>query len=205
MVRPIKPAEEVAAVRQELLDVARALFEEDGVEAMSFRAIATRAGCSHTKPYTYFDSKADIIDALRVQAYEWIHGVLSAAAAMHEDPIDALRALVEAYVRACLERPRMHELLYTAAGAADESEPALYAAKVAGLGVCRDVIAAAVEAGRIDLAVDPLTAAHLFWGAAHGYVNLQIGGFFVVGRTVDDIVPIAVQALIDGLSREVAT
>lgn len=205
MARPAKAPEEVAAVRESLLDVAQDLLEEDGQESMSFRAIANRAGCSHTKPYSYFDSKADIIDALRVRAYQWVRGTVSAAAAMHDEPIDALRALAEAYVRAGLERPRMYELLYTDEGAMSETAPALLDAKVAALGVCRDVIAAAAKTGAVELTVDPLTAAHMFWAGAHGLVQLELGGFLVVGRSVDDLLPVAVSTLLKGLTKEVSS
>ena len=182
MPRRPNTADEVSATRESLLDTAQELLEADGIEAMSFRAIASRNGWSHTKPYSYFDSKADIIDALRVRSYEWLLEVLSTAAALEDEPLAALRALSEAYVRAGLERPRMYDLLYTDAGSIGESDPTLLEAKLAALGVCRDVIAAAEEAGTIDLAVDPLTAAHTFWTGAHGLVELQIGGFFVAGR-----------------------
>lgn len=195
-----QPAHEVALERARLLDVALELFERDGSDAMSFRAIANRAGCSHTKPYSYFDSKADIIDALRVRAYEWVFGVISTAAAFHDAPLDALSALAEAYVQAALDRPRMYELLYTADGAVSEVDPQLYEAKVAALGVCRDVIAAAAEAGDLDLATDPLTAAHVFWAGAHGVVELALGGFLVVGLSVEQLTPQMLSVLMAGLT-----
>lgn len=170
---------------------------------MSFRAIAAGAGCSHTKPYSYFESKADIIDALRIRAYEWLVGVLTTAAAAHGRPIDALHALAEAYIRAGLERPRLYELLYTNQGDLDEDAPALLDAKVAALDVCRNTLAAAADAGEVKLATDPLTAAHAFWASAHGLVQLQHGGFLVVDRSVDDLAPVVVSALMNGLTTEV--
>ena len=58
----------------------------------------------------------------------------------------------------------------------------------------------AVDAGRIELGADSLTAAHIFWAGAHGLVELELGGFLVVGRTVDDLSAELFTALIDGLS-----
>lgn len=190
----------MASTRESLLETAQALFEDGGAEAMSFRAIAARAGCSHTKLYSYFDSKADLVDALRIRAYQLLSDRLSVAAASRDDPIEALQALAEAYVRAGLEHPRMYGLLYSDEGQLDESDSPLYEAKVAALGICRDAITAAAEAGHIDLAVDPLTAAHIFWAGAHGLVDLELGGFLVVGRSVDDLSTGLFTVLIDGLS-----
>ncbi len=199
MARPKNSAEEVASIRESLLEAAQALFEGGGAEAMSFRAIASRAGCSHSKLYTYFDSKADLVDALRVRSYQLLLNTLSAAAATGRDPIESLRALAVAYVQLGLERPRLYRLLYSAEGQLGEAESPLYEAKVAALGICRDAIAAAADAGLIDLAIDPLTAAHVFWTGAHGLVELELGGFFVVGRSVEVLAPALVTALIDGL------
>ena len=203
MARNPNTPEQVAEVRTELLDVAQQLYEQDGPEAMSFRSIANLAGCSHTKPYSYFDSKADIIDALRIRAYEWLLGVLTTAAASQDRPLDAMQALAEAYIRAGLERPRMYELLYTDQGSLDETDERLLQAKLAALDVCRRTIEAAADAGDVELAADPLTAAHAFWAGAHGLVQLEHGGFLVVERSVDDLVPVVVAALLRGLTTEV--
>lgn len=203
MARRPNSAERVAQVQETLLDVAQRLLEEDGPDAMSFRAIANLAGCSHTKPYSYFDSKADIIDALRIRAYEWLLGILTTAAASHEQPLDALRAMAEAYVRAGIDRPRLYELLYTDQGELAETDERLLDAKAAALDVCCNAIAAAAEAGEVQLMTDPLTAAHVFWAGAHGLVQLEHGGFLVMDRSVDDLGPVVVSTLINGLTQEV--
>lgn len=203
MARPKNSAEEVASTRESLLEAAQTLFEDGGSEAMSFRAIANSAGCSHSKLYSYFESKADLIDALRLRAYQVLYERLSVAAGGKDNPLDSLRALADAYLRFGLERPRMYGLLYSREGQMGESESPLYEAKVAALGVCHDAIAAAAKEGLVDLDVDPFTAAHIFWSGAHGLVELELGGFLVVGRTVDDLSTDLVGVLIDGLSSRV--
>lgn len=200
MARPPSTVEEVARTRGALLDSAQVLYEDGGSEAMSFRAIASSAGCSHGKPYSYFDSKADLVDALRIRSYEMLHERLTVAAALHEDPIDSLRELAEAYVRFGVERPRMYGLLYSDEGQMSETTQALLEAKVAALGICRDVIASAAETGSLHLAADPFTSAHVFWAGAHGLVQLHLGGFLVVGRSIDELLPNLFETLIGGLS-----
>ncbi|MEM7287428.1 MAG: TetR-like C-terminal domain-containing protein, partial [Actinomycetota bacterium] len=111
----------------------------------------------------------------------------------------ALRAMAHAYVRAGIDRPQMYALLYSTEGAMPEAEPRLLAAKVEALGVCRGVIEAAVADGQLDLATDPETSAHTFWVGAHGLVSLELGGFLVVGRSVDDLLDPLVTILIEGL------
>lgn len=200
MARPPSTAEAVAVTTAELLTAAQTLLETGGVDAMSFRAIASQVGCSHSKLYSYFDSKADLVDALRVRSYELLFDSLSAAAARHDDPIEALRAIADAYVRLGLERPQLYGMLYSNEGRMSETAPPLLDAKVRAIGICRDLIASAADAGALDLVGDPLTAAHLFWAGAHGIVQLELGGFLVVGCTLEDLLPNLISVLVDGLS-----
>jgi len=194
------PTGETMRVRVALLDVAQRLYEVAGVDGMSFRSIASAYGCSTTMPYSYFDSKADLIDGLRVRAYEWIQGVLTVAASSAESPVEALREMAAAYVRAGVRRPRMYELLYSSDGAIDETDPVLAQAKLSALNVCRDVIAAAADSAGVELAADPDTTAHLFWVAAHGLVSLELGGFLVVGRTIDQLLPALFATMTTGMT-----
>ncbi len=197
--RPLTHAE-VAATRRELLDAATGLYEDGGFDAMSFRAIADAAGCSHTKPYRYFDSKADLIDHLRIDAYDWLRDLLTVAASTEEDPIDALQALSEAYVRSGVANPRRYELLYTDRGRMGEDEPRLMRSKLAALAVCENVIQAAIDDGRVTFDHDAATTAHLLWTAGHGLVALHTGGFFVVGRSVEQLTSTLFASVLAGTS-----
>lgn len=187
--------------RRAILDAAQQLHETHGLGGMSFRAIAAELGCSHSMAYAYFESKAVLVDSLRIRAYEWMLGELAVAASSHDRPLDALGALAAAYVSAGVRRPRMYELLYTDQGEMSETDPALVAVKLAAIGVCQQVIEAGVESGAVVLTVDPQTAAHLFWVAAHGLVSLEHGGFLVVGRTIDEILPVLFGAVVRGVSQ----
>jgi len=199
MPRSAMHPEEVAATRAALLDVAQKLYESGGPEQMSFRAIANAYGCSTTMPYSYFDSKAAIVDALRIRAYEWLQGVLEDAGRAAPDPLEALRALAAAYVRAASERPHLYGLLYAPGGAMAETDPELVEAKLGALGVCQRIIEAVVDSTDLRLRADPETTAHLFWVAAHGLVSLQEGGFLVLGRSLDELLPVLFTALSTGM------
>ena len=189
MARPALTAVEVRQTREQLLDAAQELYEAAGLEAMSFRSIAKAAECSHSKPYSYFENKAALVDALRVRSYEWLRDLLVVASSEHENPLEALMGLAVAYVDAGRSRPRMYALLYAAeAGSVRETEPSLMRAKLDAIGVCESVIEAAAQAGFVTLRYDVATTAHLFWMAAHGLVSLDNGGFLVVGRTVEDLI-----------------
>ncbi len=198
MARPALTQDEVQSRRDELLDVAQELFDQQGLEAVSFRRIAAMDGCSSATPYRYFPSKAHILLGLRIRAFDAIRDVLAQAAAGVGSPVDQLRAISRSYVQFSLERPEAYSLLF-AADPAVEADPELARAKRDALGVCSDALASAEAAGALKLRTDPLTAAHLAWAAAHGAVSLHHGGQLVLGRSLDEIVPPLIQTLTSGL------
>lgn len=199
MARTMAKPEQAQSIRNGLLDVAQDLFEAGGIAAMSFRAISSRYDCSSMKAYSYFSSKADIVDALRIRAYRWLEAELTKAARSKVDPVEALRGVTFAYFKAALARPRMYELLYTPHGEKDETHPDLIAAKLGALGVCQNAIEAVADRPEYTLKFEPGKAAHLFWIAAHGLVSLRAGGFLVVGYTADDILPTLYETTITGI------
>lgn len=199
MARPLTKPEHAQSIRDGLLDVAQELFEAGGVAAMSLRAISSRYGCSSMKTYSYFSSKADIVDALRIRAYRWLEEELRTAAGSKVDPAEALRGVTFAYFDAARTRPRMYELLYSPHGEKDETHAELLAAKIGALGVCQSAIEAVADLPEYTLKFEPRKAAHLFWIAAHGLVSLKDGGFLVVGYEADEILPTLYEATISGI------
>lgn len=59
-----------AEKRAHILSVARAVFEEEGLEGASLRSIATRAGYTPAALYFHFDSKEALYEALLHQSLE---------------------------------------------------------------------------------------------------------------------------------------
>ena len=91
MPRKALSEDEVLTRRAEILDVAEALHESQGLEAVSLRRIAARAGCSATTPYRYFPSKEHVLLGLRVRAYDAVRDALEASAALETGPAGRLR------------------------------------------------------------------------------------------------------------------
>ncbi len=65
MPRPKKTDAELDAMREQILDTALAILQEEGPQAISSRAIAERMGVAHMSLYTYFENQAAILRALR--------------------------------------------------------------------------------------------------------------------------------------------
>ncbi|MGI5163590.1 TetR/AcrR family transcriptional regulator [Spirillospora sp. CA-253888] len=92
-------AEHRARQLRTLLDAARALVAEEGIEALSLAALARRVGLSRPSLYEYFRSKDDLVAAIvEEELPRWAALVERALA----DPPD-LVAKIEAYIRVQLE------------------------------------------------------------------------------------------------------
>ena len=73
MARPKLSEDARALKREDILDAAMTVFEQQGgIEALSFRKLAVEMGLSYSAPYRYFANKAELVDALRARAFRWI-------------------------------------------------------------------------------------------------------------------------------------
>lgn len=191
-----------AKKRDDILDSAMAVFEKHGgLEALSFRRLATEMDLSYSAPYRYFADKDELVNALRARAFRWIEQAMRDAIAGIDDPEAQLEALAAAYIRSGIERPDRYALMFFKLDDTDIARRSieLKAARRDALDVCRQAIAAGQACGQLPDRVDSLTAAHLFWIGAHGLVSLQVAGQFVMGRDLPVLVPTLIRCLRAGL------
>ena len=86
-------------LREVLLEKATEAIEEDGVGALSLRAVARRAGVSHGAPAHHFRDKTGLLTALATRAMDRFRAALDdAARAAGDSEQERLRAMGQAYV-----------------------------------------------------------------------------------------------------------
>ena len=188
--------------RDEILDAAMTVFENDGgLEALSFRKLAKEASLSYSAPYRYFASKEELVNALRARSYRWIEKVMLDSIQNVDHPERQLETLAAAYIRAGIARPDRYALMFFKVNdpKAALRSLELKAAKRDALDVCTRVISAGQASGHFPQTVDPLTTAHLFWTTAHGLVSLQVAGQFEMGRSVEQLIPVLIRTLRMGM------
>lgn len=137
-------AEHRARQLRTLLDAARALVAEEGIEALSLAALARRVGLSRPSLYEYFRSKDDLVAAVvEEELPRWATLVEQALAGP-----GSLDGKVEAYIRAQLEV--MTDGRHAAAVALVEhalAEPALERIRTGHAQLLRPLVAALDAAG----------------------------------------------------------
>ena len=65
MPRPKRTESEIVAMQEKILASAESILQEKGPQGLSIRAIAENVGVSHMVLYSYFDSREELVSALR--------------------------------------------------------------------------------------------------------------------------------------------
>lgn len=148
-----------------ILAAAREVFEAEGLEGASLRAIAGRAGYTPAALYFHFDSKEAIYAEVLRASLAALGDAVQAAVAKAKAPRDRLRAAALGFFRFYAENPRDLDLgFYLLRGGM----------KPAGLGKERDEqLNAALEA-----ALHPIAAAAVDLGASEADANLVMVDVF---------------------------
>lgn len=162
-------------LREELLDQAQLELEESGVEALSLRRVAKRAGVSHTAFAYHFGDARGLLTALTTLGFELLGQNLAAARA---DSIrcewDPLIASGVAYVEFAQRHPQLFTLMF-ASQHPDFSDAALNEASMAAFssfieGVQHDVRAGHPESDVVNI------PAMAYWARVHGLALLLLTG-----------------------------
>jgi AcrR family transcriptional regulator len=97
----------VSDARRELvLDAARAVFLESGIEGASIREIAKRAGYTPGAIYSYFDSKEAVYASLLEESLDRLHAAVEAARSVKGRPEKTLIAKARAWFDFYSQNPR---------------------------------------------------------------------------------------------------
>ena len=127
-----------------LLGAARELLAEGGVEALSLRAIARRAGVSPMAPYRHYPDKEHLLAAVAAQGFAAFSCALRNADET-APPGEALVAQAVAYVQFALANPAMFRLMFGAPRLG--GHPELAAAGDSAYGVLASRVAAEAPDG----------------------------------------------------------
>jgi AcrR family transcriptional regulator len=101
-------------LRQDVLQASLALIEEGGLDRLSMRKVARKAGVSHQAPYHYFGDREAILAALAGEGFSRLGQSLARAAADAGEPGDAVVAMGKAYVDFAIRHPPYFQVMFRA-------------------------------------------------------------------------------------------
>ncbi|MCW2842490.1 MAG: putative transcriptional regulator, TetR family [Nocardioides sp.] len=149
--------------RDEILDVAVAVLEEEGPDALTMRELATRMGIRAPSLYKHVRDKDDILAGVQERALIALAQHLAAAG-------PGLAGLADAYRSWARAHPRLYEVATRRPLARERIAPGVEAAAAA------PIVAAA--GGDAHLA-------RALWALAHGLVDLELSDRFPPGADLD--------------------
>ncbi len=181
--------------RAEILRAAERILIADGYEGATIRKIADEVGVSSTCLYMHFRDKDEILLEICTAEMEALLALNSEIAARPIDPVERVRAMLQAYVDFALDNPNAYALVFCSSPLSASLEKQRATLKLGAqcserfLGVVREISAS----GR--LRGDPVVISQILWTACHGLVALKIAKpkYAWVDPTV------ASRAMIDGL------
>ena len=133
--------------RSAVLAAAARLIEKEGLDGLSIREAARRAGVSHNAPYRHFRDRDSLLEGLAAEGFHHLDKALEGRCG---------RDLGEAYVRFALAHPQRFRLMFARGNAGAMYER--FAEAFAGLGT------------------DAALAAAAAWSLVHGLAALAIDG-----------------------------
>ncbi|MBN8578830.1 MAG: TetR/AcrR family transcriptional regulator [Cyclobacteriaceae bacterium] len=98
-------------LKREILDAAKTLFAEKGLEATSIRAIADKIEYSPATIYLYYKDKNEIVHALHREGFKLLVGHFEVLNHINH-PFERLKGMGRAYIQFALQNPDIYTLLF---------------------------------------------------------------------------------------------
>lgn len=154
------------SLREALLASGRALLESQGIDGLSLRELARRAGVSPNAPYRHFNGKPDLLAAIAEEGFEELTQRFRDCGSFAE--------MGSAYVDFATQSPNLLRLMFGKPLGAAESYPGLAAASQACFamllgGAARTVNLPAEHPKSFQFALAS-------WSLVHGFATLRNDG-----------------------------
>jgi AcrR family transcriptional regulator len=163
----------------EILDAAKALFIEHGVENVSTRMIARQVGISQAALFNYYKNKDEVLTQLMQEAFSELSQVFTDVSRDAVDTRDWFRRCIAGYASFGLKHPDEYRLAFMVIKAhkTGTTQPTGTVQKI-GMPIFLQLqarVAEAISQGvlRSDLG-PPMLVAQALWASMHGLVALLI-------------------------------
>jgi AcrR family transcriptional regulator len=141
-------------LRKTVLQEASNILEKEGLNALSLREVARRAGVSHNAPYRHFHDRDSLLAALVEEGFQMFADELAKR---------PRREMGEAYVEFALAHPQRFRLMFGGTVKLESRERRAYEALLKSFA---------------DLGADAQYAAAAAWALVHGLAHLLLDGHF---------------------------
>lgn len=185
-------------LRRELVAAAFKLLDEEGVDAVTVRAVARSAEVAHSAPANHFKDRSALLTELAVVTFKDLATQIEAACETAGASRRAqLVAFAERIIAFAFHHPHRYRLLWRT-DLIDQSSAAFQTAGGAIYEKVHQVLAAESTAQPQSIDTQVIAA----WSIVHGYISLRLDGTLVAGtdeQTGQKREKAIVAVLMDGL------
>lgn len=100
-------------LKASIIDVASKLLRNEGIEAITMRAIALKLDVSRASPYRHFKDKHDLLCAIAQHSFESLNTSMRTLNNKASEPKNELYQLGKVYVNFCLSSPALYHLMFS--------------------------------------------------------------------------------------------
>ena len=160
-----------------ILDTARALLLEKGLNATSINQIAKRSELSVGATYFYFKDKEELFATLQVEGLELLHQTIHQAVDKEAPPEEKIRSIARAYLLFSEEHKNYFDIINYFLTSPTTIFPPDLKNKIdehgnASIFTLTTAIREGIDSGQFK-AVDPRRQAIILWSAFHGMIQLK--------------------------------
>lgn len=196
-------------LRERIVEAARDIVSEEGLDALSMRALGLRIGHSPGTIYLHFQDKEELLRTVMTEGFERLGASMElelANVATGAGARDRLAAMGRGYARFALENTGYFRSMFKLPRVAQvegcpENPGGTEEAGEAGRVDIGELLARASDQGQVKVD-DPQRAAVMGWGMIHGLTSLYLSGHLseVVGSNEEymDLIESAMDALHEG-------
>lgn len=199
-------------LREALLAAADQLLHEEGLQGLTLRACARRAGVSHAAPKHHFADLSELLSEVAARSFDRLTVALQEARAqLGDDPDERFVAAARTYVRFAHSHPAHFRLMFRSDVLKGHNE-ALNSATSRAFAELTDIIT--LQRGEPDVAPEELRERImeaglmedilLGWSYVHGYTQLLLEGqlaAFAKDENLDDFLQRTITSTSRRLSR----
>lgn len=171
----MKRGQHHGALREALIDASLQLLESDGVEGVTIRAVARRAGVSHAAPINHFPDLRALLTAVAARCFEHLLAAARAAREARSDAYGRLEGFVDAYIDYALAHPDRYRMMWRM-DILDPEDPTLDGLVNGLYGDVEEMVAALPQPTR---RIDPTTVVVALSSLVHGYASMRIDRNFI--------------------------
>jgi AcrR family transcriptional regulator len=186
-------------LRAALVASARRILHEEGLDALTLRAVARAAGVSQTAPYRHFADRRALMGAVAATGFRELHEAMGAAMAGARGR-EGFKGVALAYVGFARNNPSLYRVMFGPEVANTGDLPELAQVSRSALGFVRQGVEQLQAVGLIRDG-DPGLMAISLWASLHGLVLLILDGQAVtVTGDIDQLVGGTAELLMFGLA-----